>query len=188
MPRIKSWSGRIPVILQHLDTDAWRFYTRPAVEVLFEIGRSQATDLMHIAGAVRDGVQGVVTRENLRYYVGHCPEAVAYLTEQDRKRKLANRLQQSAEELRQKAIPIPGAGPEDEWTRWEDLGNVALELGLMRITFHDYADLMHTLWMISRAMTNGPEAFRAMCADPQMTFPPCGAGDRAAANSPATAA
>lgn len=188
MPRIKSWSPRIPVILQHLETDAWRFYTRPAVEVLFEIGRSQATDIMRIAGGVRDGAQIVVTRENLRYYVERCPEAHAFLAEENRKRKLAKRLQQSAEDLRQRAVPIPGVGPEDEWVKWQNLGNVALESGLMRITFQGYADLMHTLWLISRAMTNGPEAFRAMCADPQTAFPPAGAGDRAAADSPAAAA
>jgi hypothetical protein len=173
------------LILQQLDADTQSVYTRADIAALFQIGSSSGANLMHVAGAiVRNGLPAVVTRENLRYYVERSPEAHAYLVEEERKRKLAKRLQQSAEELRQKAVPIPGVKSADEWTKWEDLANVALELGLMRITFQGYADLMHTLWLISRAMTNGPEAFRAMCADPQMAFPPPGAGDRVAANPP----
>jgi hypothetical protein len=165
MPRIKSWSTRIPLILQHLWSDPQRLYTRQDVEALFITGRSQAADLMQIAGStVRNGLPAVVTRENLRYYVEHGPEAAAYLTEQDRKRKLAKRLQQTTEELRQKAIPIPGAEPADEWTKWEDLANVAVEPGMMRIAFYGYVELLNTLWLVSRAMANEPEALRGMCA------------------------
>src|ERR1035437_4637248 len=182
LPTIKSWSGRIPLILQHLETDTWRFYTRRDVEVLFGVGRSQAIDLMHIAGAdVRNGAQTTATRENLRYYVERCPEAQAYLDEQDRKRKLATRLQQTSEELRQRAIPIPGVKPADEWTKWEDLPNVAVEPGLMRIAFYGYVELLNTLWLVSRAMANEPEALRGMCA-------PAAAGDRVPADAPLTAA
>ena len=189
MPTIKSWSGRIPLILQHLETDTWRFYPRRDVEVLFGVGRSQAIDLMHIAGAdVRNGAQTTATRENLRYYVERCPEAQAYLDEQDRKRKLATRLQQTSEELRQRAIPIPGVEPEDEWVKWVDLPHVRIEPGLMLIAFDGFHGLLHSLWMISRAMENEPEALRGMCADPATAEAPCGDGDRVAADSPVTAA
>lgn len=182
MPKIKSWSARIPVILQHLEADTQRLYTRQDLEALFGIGRSQASDLMLISGAtVRNGLPAVATRENLRYYVERCPEAQAYLDEQDRKRKLAKRLQQTTEELRQKAIPIPGVKPADEWTKWEDLPNVAVEPGLMRIAFYGYVELLNTLWLVSRAMANEPEALRGMCA-------PAAAGDRVPADAPLTAA
>lgn len=177
MPKIKSWSARIPVILQHLGLDGRALYTRAEIERMFELGRSQATDIMHIAGSdIRNGAQATVSADNLRYYVEHCPEAQAFLDEEDRKAKLAKRLQQTTEELRQRAIPIPGAGPADEWTHWRDLTNVALEQGLMRIAFSSYDELLRSLWLISRALANEPEPLRGMCAPAAAAEAPRGAG------------
>jgi hypothetical protein len=104
-----------------------------------------------------------VARTNLRYYVERCPEAHAYLAEEERKRKLAKRLQQTTEELRLKATPIPDAKPADEWTRWQDLAGVSLEPGVMRIVFADQRDLLHTLWLVSRAAVNEWEEFGRAC-------------------------
>jgi hypothetical protein len=172
-----------------LETDPQGLYTRRYVETLFEIGRSQASDLMQIAGAtVRNGLPAVVTRENLRYYVERCPEAQAFLGEQDRKRKLAKRLQQSAEELRQRAVPIPGVKPADEWVLLGDVRNVQVGPGLMQITFGTQTELLLTLWLVSRAMANEPEALRGMCADPVAAEAPAGDGDRVPADSALTAA
>ena len=158
MPRVKSWSGRIPLILQHLEADTQAGYTRAELSGLFIIGRSQAANLMKIVGAeIRNGTEGTVSRTDLRRYVEHCPEARAFLDEVERKRKLARRLVQTTEEMRQKAVPIPGTTPADEWTRWQDLANVSIEPGLMRIIFSDPDDLAHTLWMVAKAMANEPD-------------------------------
>jgi hypothetical protein len=151
--------------LQHLETDAQPLYTRAEVATLFQIGSSRAADLMHIAGAeIRNGRAATVSRTNLRFYIERCPEARAFLSEEERKRKLAKRLRQTAEDLRQKSVGILDAKPADEWTRWQDLPNVALEPGMMRIMFLDQQALLHTLWLISRAMANEPDVFLEMCA------------------------
>lgn len=169
MPRVKSWVERIPLILQHLETDAKAVYTRAEVEVLFIIGRSQATNLMKIAGAqVRNGAEAAVGRDSLRYYVERCPEAAAFLAEQERKKKLAKRLHQTAEELRLKDVKIPGVKPRDEWTRWRDLPNVSITPGTIQIVFADEADLLHTLMQMLKAVANEPDVFALMCGGAEM--------------------
>lgn len=163
--RVKSWTVRIPLILQHLETDSSPVYTRAEVEALFQIGRSRAIDLMHIAGAkIREGAEATVSRDNLQYYIERSPEAHAFLVEEERKKKLAAKLRQTSEELRQRGVPIPGLKPSDEWTKWTDLPNVAVTPGLMQVVFDDQTNLIHTLWMISKAIANEPDVFREMCA------------------------
>lgn len=164
MAKIKSWNTRVPLIIQHLETDGKPVYTRAEVEVLFGIGRSRATALMKTAGAtVRNGAETTVSRDNLRYYVERCPEAQRHLAEIDRREKLARKLRQTTEELRQKDVPIAGAKPQDEWIRWVDLPNVDIGPGMMRITFGDSRELLHALWLVSRALANEPELFEKMC-------------------------
>lgn len=155
--RIKSWIERIPLILQRLETDGKAVYTRPEIAELFKIGSSQAANLMKIAGAeVRNGIEATVTRANLKFYIERCPEAKHYLDELERKAKLAAR-------LRQAAVPIIGVKAADEWTRFEDLSNVAIAVGELRIVFSGREDLLHTLWQLGRAIGNEPDLFAQLC-------------------------
>lgn len=171
MSRISSWTTRIPLILQHLATDAKPVYTRPEVAALFNIGRSRAADLMKIAGAeVRNGAEATVSRGNLRYYIERCPEAKAYLIEQERKEKLARQLVQTAEDLRLRQIEIP-AQRSDRWARWKDLPNVELAPGRLTITFGDAGELLRSLLKISQAMANDFEAFVEICAPTERPAP-----------------
>jgi hypothetical protein len=152
------------LILQHLEVDTQSSYTRLEIQQLFIIGRSQAIDLMRIAGAdVKVGTETTVSRDNLRYYVQRSPEAKGFLAELARKRILAEKMRQTSEELRARAIPIPGVKPQDEWTRWRDLPNVAIRPGSMRIAFSAPDDLIHVLWQLSKAIANEPEVFQRMC-------------------------
>jgi hypothetical protein len=161
MPRTKSWIDRIPLILQHLETDASPVYDRRGVETLFGIARFRATELMKIAGAtVEHGKEASVTRQNLKYYVEHCPEAKLYMEELERKEKLASR-------LRQAAHPIHGLRDSDEWTRLDDLPNVAITPGQLRIVFTSRDDLVATLYKLAKAAANEWDQFGQMCEEPQ---------------------
>ena len=167
MSRISSWTERIPLILQHLETDAQAVYTRPEIVALFKIGRSRAADLMKIAGAeVRNGTEATVGRSNLRYYVERCPAAKAFLVEQARKEKLARQLVQTAADVRQREIEVPGVTRQDKWARWKDLANVDLKPGRCVITFEDAEDFLRTLQKISVAVANEFDEFMVRCERP----------------------
>lgn len=171
MSKIRSWFLRIPLILQHLDADPQAVYTRAEVEALFHVGRSQATDLMKIAGAeIRTGAETTVSRDNLRFYLATAPEAQAFLAEMKRREDLNKKLVQTAEESRQRAIPIPGAKPSDDRTRFADLTNIALTPGMLQIAASDFKDLLRTLWLFAKAMGNEPEVFERLCDPTPDTF------------------
>jgi hypothetical protein len=154
-----------------LQTDTQEVYTRVDVAELFIIGRSRAADLMKVAGAeVRNGTEATVSRSNLRYYVERCPEAKAFLAEQERRDKLARQLKQTAEELRLREIQVP-ADLRDTWTRFKDLPNVELAPTRLCITFHGTAELLRTLMRVAQAMANEFERFVEIC-DPAVPPPP----------------
>ena len=163
LPRKSTWIDRIPLILQHLQTDTQEVYTRPEVAALFILGLSRAADLMKVAGAeVKHGVEATVSRSNLRYYVERCPEARVFLAEQERKEKMARKLVQTAEDLRLREVEVP-AEPRDQWTRFKDLPNVELAPGRLCIQFNGTAELLRTLMRVAAAMANEFERFSEIC-------------------------
>lgn len=171
MPAVKSWFPRIPLILQHLESSAQPVYTRAELQTLFQIGRSQAAALMQIAGGEVHGMEATVSRDNLRYYVTRCPEADAYLKETARQEALAKQLLQTSEEKRQRAATISATKPKDEWTRWRDIANVSFEAGMLRIAHSGQDDLMHTLWLMSKALANEPKEFARLCGEVEQVKP-----------------
>lgn len=176
MPAVKSWFPRIPLILQHLESSAQAVYTRAELQTLFQIGRSQAAALMQIAGGEVHGIEATVSRDNLRYYVTRCPEADAYIKEQARQDALAKQLQLTSEEKRQRGAEISGTAPQDEWTRWGQIANVSFEPGVMRIAHSGQADLLHTLWLMSKALANEPKEFARLCGEVEHVKPALAVG------------
>jgi hypothetical protein len=171
--RAKSWLARIPLIFQHLETDGQAFYTRAEVERLFIIGKSQATDLMKVAGAtVHHGAEATVSRENLRFYLERCPEATVYLAEEARKEKQAQALREAAivmERSTRFGEMIAGrAQPRDKYTTFEELVDLTIEDGKLTIVFSDAKDLAYKLYKLACAEAHEPEEFWKMC-DPEVS-------------------
>ena len=168
MARPKSWIPRISFIIQHLEADTVERYKRSDVEKLFSIAASQAKDLMNIAGASppRPGLDLTVSRVNLLAYVKHSPEAQDALVEIERRKKLAKRLQASEADLEQRKIRLR-VTKEDEWTRFAELPNVAIQPGLMQVAFTagDPIDLLDTLFRFVKAAGNEWDVFTKMCAE-----------------------
>lgn len=175
--RKASWFRRIPLILHQLDIDAKPVYTRPEVGALFNLGRSQALDLMKIAGAEStNGLDTTVSRDNLRWYVMRCPEAKQFLQEMEDGDRLARKLAQAIETRNLKAIETGFT----EWefaalkllTKWTDVRNVAFEPGVLRIAFSDQRDLLKTLVLMVTAMCNQPDEFDRLCGEPEQCTQP----------------
>jgi hypothetical protein len=161
--RVKSWIRRIPLILPELGAGGKDDFKRRDIERLFEISRSQATAVMKIAGAtVRAGAEAIVSRENLKFYVERCPEAQRFIAEMERDAALREKLAGAKAYLHYRSIPI-SVKPVDEWATFDDLPNVSLIPGELRIVFSDQVDLLATLYRLAKAAANEFDRFSRMC-------------------------
>ena len=163
----RSWMLKIPNIIALLGAHPRPDLTRSEVQQVFDLGRSQATDLMRIAGAqVRNGGRTTVDRESLLFYVERCPEAKGFLDEVKRRAKLAQRLREQIEQQRLRAIQIPGEVAMETFQRmattWADVPHAALEPGRLVIVFEDRASLLQTLMLVCKAIANEPEAIESV--------------------------
>jgi hypothetical protein len=167
MPRPKSWISRIAVILKALEADATEQYTRQMVEQLFGLGADQAAQVMEIAGysqRPRPGVGGLTARPALVSYVRNCSEGQAALQEMSRRQKLAAKLKAAESELSFRKVQLK-VTKADEWSRFENLPNVAVRPGMMQATFTpgDPVDLLDTLFRFVKAAGNEWPALVKMC-------------------------
>ena len=167
MSRLKSWTRRISVIWQRLDTTEKLVWTRPEVEALFIIGRSRAVDLMRVAGAeVGPNGELTITTSLLKFYVEHCPEAAAFLAEEARLRKVARELRAksaaSDRAVRFGAMISHKARPSDHYTKLETLTDMAIADGKLTIVFTDANDLAYKLYLLAKAEAANPQAFWQM--------------------------
>jgi hypothetical protein len=146
-------------ILATLEADTAESYTRRQVEKLFMISASQAKELMAVAGAkvAGPGLEATVLRRRLIDYLKFSREGQDAAVEMERRKALAKKLNDAEEDLRFHKIPISKATPADERRGFKDLPNVHLEPGKLVIVFDGRDDLLHQLWMLSRAIGNEPE-------------------------------
>lgn len=171
--RAKSWIDAIPDILQQLKPNFERIYTCRDVQGVYKTNRSGAAIIMGSAGAkIRNGVVTTITGEALYWYTAGCPEAKAYLESVARREALEKRLVQTLEEKRQRSVKVP-CRPSDEWTCWKDIPTVTFCSGKLELRYIDREDLLHTLWLMFKAMANEPAEFERLC-DPQAAAKPEG--------------
>lgn len=119
---------------------------------MFEIGASSAKDLMSAAGATAAGVglESTVARDRLADYVRYTEAE----REMARRKRVADAMRISEEEKALARVPIVLAERQDEWVRLADLQKVVLEPGRLEIRFDGWDDLLHQVWMFSRALVN----------------------------------
>ena len=172
MARPKSWISRIAHILSYLEADSAERYRRADVEKLFSVSASQAKDLMEVSGAreARPGMERTVSRSNLLAYVKHSPEAQDALQEIERRKKLASKLRLAEQDLKFRNVRMR-VTKEDEWARFAELPNVAIQPGLLQVAFTpgDPVDVLDTLFRFLKACGNEWDEFARMCAPPAAT-------------------
>src|SRR4051812_23937926 len=133
MARPKPWLPRLPLIIEALEAQAedWHWYTRRDIELLFQVGRTAAGELMHVAGITRPaapGLEAAVSSENLLHYLRNSPDAQDAMQELRRRRKLAERLAGANEDTKLRAVKL-AVTPADEYTLLRDLPNVSIDPG-----------------------------------------------------------
>jgi hypothetical protein len=163
MARPKSWLVRLPLIVENLEASAIESFSRPEIERLFQISRSQATQLMSVAGAVRPGpgVDATLSRENLLFYLRHSPEGQDAMVEVARRKRLGATIKQADKDLIFHTVQIP-CTEADEWAGFDDLPNLSLTPGVLTVVFSDPLDLMGQLYRFAKAAGADWEAFLQM--------------------------
>jgi hypothetical protein len=164
MPRTKSWLTRLPIIVESLEGSAAAGFSRIEVERIFQVSRSQATQLMAVAGAIKHGtgVDATVSRENLLFYLRNSHEAQDAMAEVARRKRLAVTIRKAADESALRAVQLPCTSA-DEWTRFHDLPNVTIRPGVFTVVFSDAIDLAAQLYRFSKAVGGEWDLFLKMC-------------------------
>lgn len=163
MARPKPWIARLPLIVERLrDPSAVEVLSRKDVETLFSIGRSAALELMEVVGlAPESNGHGLVTRGKLLDYLTYGPEAQAAEQEARRRHNLAVKLKAAGEDqqLRRVQIPVTSA---DEWCTLNDLPNVSIEPGMLKVAFSSPEELAADLYRLAKAMGDW-DRFEKLC-------------------------
>jgi hypothetical protein len=153
MPRHASWKDRIFEIAEALSSEP-EILERRDIERLFGISRTQAGELMSVVGAEKSDGASTTRRDAVAFYLRNSKAWQEATDEKERRERLNQKLRQAEEDLVLRETPIP-AQPKDEWAKFRDLApNVILEPGRLEIRFCGQEDLLHQLWLLSRAMQN----------------------------------
>lgn len=158
MPSQKPWLLRLPLILKALEESEQKQFSSRDVEMLFQVRRSAAYSLMNVAG-IRSGT---VSRANLLHYLHHSPDAQNAMQELGRRKRLAATIEKASEEAKLRKVAIP-VTPADEWCTLQDLPNVSIEAGLLRVAFSSPIELMADLFRFAKAAGNDLDAFEKAC-------------------------
>lgn len=165
MGRPRAWLSRSANIINYLERDTAEFYRRAEVQMLFEISRSAATELMMVAGAKVDANGGelTVSRQNLLAFMRNSGEVCQ---EMDRLKRLDEHLEAAKKALPGRAVVLPVDRTVAEWTELHNLLNVSLEPGRLTVVFSDPKDLCATLVRFGKATLNEWELFLKLCEPP----------------------
>jgi hypothetical protein len=175
LPRLKSWISRIPHILQQLEPGGPSAFTRDQVGSLFDIRKVAATDLMRVAGAtIRNGVEAEVSRENLKFYVERCPEAISYYAEQARRKRMAREMLEK-EAARESIVRFSGLiadrlKPADQRIEFDSKKLdecLSISPGILTLRFSGFRDLAYKLALLSMAGVNDTESLCQKCEPPK---------------------
>lgn len=173
MARKASWMGRIPEILETLDQSRQQNFSRRDVEELFQIGRSQAQSLMKQLGATPltdaagsgSSVQAlVIPKAVLVVWLVRGNGSLEAIRERSRRQEMQARVAKAREEAQLRSREIPAAKRSDPHKGLDDLPNVAIADGELRIRFTGSEDLLRTLWEVSKAIANDWPRFQELTA------------------------
>jgi hypothetical protein len=175
VPRLKSWISRVPYILEQLNSVTPTVYTRREVEQLFTIRKVKAIDLMRVAGArIEHGMEAEVTRENLKFYVEHCPEAISYYAEQARRKRMARDLleKESARDaiVRFSQMIASRLKPADQRIEFDSkklAECLSIGPGILTLRFSDSHDLAYKMALLAMAGHNDGETLWGKCDPPR---------------------
>lgn len=167
MARPKPWISRLPLIKQTLRDSGQDSFSRRDVELLFSIQRSAAGELMNVVGltaAVEAGEQGFVSAGKLLDYLTYGPEAQAAEQDARRRHNLAVKLNEAGEEQKLRSVRL-NVTAADEWAKLNELPNVSIENGALRIAFSSAEELVTDLYRLAKAAGNDLDAFARMCGE-----------------------
>lgn len=165
MARPKPWFPQIAKIINVLEASEDSSFTRADIEEVFQIRRSAAVALMKVAGNAAHAActaKATVSRENLLSYLRYSPEAQDAMQELTRRANLAHKLKAAGEDAKLKAVVLPVTSA-DEWCTLQDLPNVSIEPGMLRVAFSDPKELMADLWRLCKAAGGDWGAFERAC-------------------------
>ena len=175
MPRLKSWISRVPHILEQLNSVTPALYTRREIEQLFTIRKVKALDLMRVAGArIEHGMEAEVSRENLKFYVERCPEAISYYAEQARRKRMAREMLEK-EAARESIVRFSGLiadrlKPADQRIEFDSKKLdecLSIVPGILTLRFSGFRDLAYKLALLSMAGVNDTESLCQKCEPPK---------------------
>lgn len=155
-----SWIHRIPEMIETLGLIGAERIDRRAVERLFDLRRTAASDLMRRMGAEQCGRCWVIGRALLMARLREVQEHPEYQWETARRERVVRVIDEARREHRRAVVPVMAA----ELRRLDEImigglpKTVRIEPGQLRVSFDGMDDLLRQLMLVVQVIDNDFDA------------------------------
>jgi hypothetical protein len=135
------------------------FFRRRDIEALFGLKKRQAVNLMHRIGAIRVSRELAVDKRDLIVWLEQMAEDPSVAIEQRRHERVIDRIVELKAETAARAIKIvlPDPKPSAELP-----DGVALQPGLLTISFGNEQELLERLFLLARVLATQPQVLSSL--------------------------
>lgn len=162
MPRTIEWIHRLIDIQARLNVHPAPWLGRAEIETLFDVSPRQATRILHRAGAQRISGALIVSREEMRAFLGQTERGGDFDFQHRRRQRFQEKIEQARRQApgRRVLIPVPEPGAD------AFAGDVQLEPGRLTIRFQTPVELMQKLLLLAQRASEDWREFAARVSGP----------------------